>query len=107
MMGNFFCVTCPYLFELDTVALFPVLRGHHDFATIARIQETTSCLLMCIRTKKIRLYILLSLEPLLPDMYMPYRLNDDNELESLTAVWIWQITTILFIMSKEARRAEY
>jgi len=27
MMGNFFCVTCPYLFELDTVALFPVLRG--------------------------------------------------------------------------------
>ncbi|MDD4502580.1 MAG: phosphoenolpyruvate synthase, partial [Clostridia bacterium] len=29
MMGNFFCVTCPYLFELDTVAFFPILRGHH------------------------------------------------------------------------------
>lgn len=39
MMGNFFCVTCPYLSELDTVAYFPVLRGHHDYLTIARIQE--------------------------------------------------------------------
>lgn len=26
MMGNFFRVTCPYLFELDTVAYFPLLR---------------------------------------------------------------------------------
>ena len=28
MMGHFFRVTCPYLFELDTVAFFPILRGH-------------------------------------------------------------------------------
>ena len=27
MMGNFFRVTCPYLFELDTVAYFPIMRG--------------------------------------------------------------------------------
>ena len=27
MMGNFFRVTCPYLFRLDTVAYFPVIRG--------------------------------------------------------------------------------
>ena len=26
MMGNFFRVTCPYLFELDTVAYFPLIR---------------------------------------------------------------------------------
>ena len=26
MMGNFFRVTCPFLFILDTVAFFPVLR---------------------------------------------------------------------------------
>lgn len=36
MMGNFFKVTCPYLFELNTVAYFPLLRGQHSFA---RIQE--------------------------------------------------------------------
>ena len=41
MMGNFFRVTCPYLFELDTVAYFPILRGRHSFAAVAKIRETT------------------------------------------------------------------
>lgn len=45
MMGNFFQVTCPYLFELNTVAYFPVLRGRHSFDAIARIRETTQLLL--------------------------------------------------------------
>ena len=45
MMGNFFQVTCPYLFELNTVAYFPILRGLHSFDAIARIQETTQLLL--------------------------------------------------------------
>ena len=45
MMGNFFRVTCPYLFELDTVAYFPILRGRHSFDAIARIRETTQLLL--------------------------------------------------------------
>lgn len=27
MMGNFFRVTCPFLFILDTVAFFPIIRG--------------------------------------------------------------------------------
>lgn len=44
MMGNFFCVTCPYLFELDTVAYFPLLRGRHSFDAIARIRDTTQVL---------------------------------------------------------------
>ena len=37
MMWNFFCVTCPYLFQLDTVAFFSVMRGDHSFDTLARI----------------------------------------------------------------------
>lgn len=45
MMGNFFQVTCPYLFELDTVAYFPVLRGRHSYDAIARIRETTQLFL--------------------------------------------------------------
>ncbi|MGN0353260.1 MAG: PEP/pyruvate-binding domain-containing protein [Roseburia sp.] len=45
MMGNFFCVTCPYLFELDTVAYFPIIRGRHSFETIAKIRDTTQLLL--------------------------------------------------------------
>ena len=45
MMGNFFKVTCPYLFSLDTVAYFPIIRGKHSFEAIAKIRETTQLFL--------------------------------------------------------------
>ncbi|MBU0573119.1 MAG: PEP/pyruvate-binding domain-containing protein [Candidatus Margulisbacteria bacterium] len=45
MIGNFFLVTCPYLFKLDTLAYFAILRNHHSFRTVARIRETTQLLL--------------------------------------------------------------
>ena len=45
MMGNFFRVTCPYLYELNTVAYFPVIRGRHSFETMASIRDTTQVLI--------------------------------------------------------------
>ncbi|UCG55579.1 MAG: PEP/pyruvate-binding domain-containing protein [Phycisphaerales bacterium] len=45
MIGNFFLITCPYLFDLDTIAYFALLRNSHSFKTIARIRETTQILL--------------------------------------------------------------
>ena len=42
---NFFEVTCPFLYELDTVAYFPLIRGEHTYATIAGIRSTTQLLL--------------------------------------------------------------
>ena len=45
MMGNFFKVTCPFLFQLDTVAFFPILRGRHSYEAIAKIRETTQLFL--------------------------------------------------------------
>jgi len=45
MVGNFFQVTCPYLFELDTVAYFAVIRDHHSFRTIEQIRNTTQVLI--------------------------------------------------------------
>lgn len=45
MIGNFFMVTCPYLFKLNTIAYFALLRNKHSFKTIARIRETTQLLL--------------------------------------------------------------
>ena len=45
MMGNFFRLTCPFLFTLDTVAYFPVLRGRHSSEAIAKIRETTQLFL--------------------------------------------------------------
>lgn len=41
MMGNFFRVTCPFLFILDTVAFFPIIRGRHSVHAINKILDTT------------------------------------------------------------------
>ena len=45
MMGNFFRVTCPFLFILDTVAFFPIIRGRHSFHAIDKIVNTTQLFL--------------------------------------------------------------
>ncbi|PKM94354.1 MAG: hypothetical protein CVU84_09780 [Firmicutes bacterium HGW-Firmicutes-1] len=45
MIGNFFAVTCPYLFLLDTVAYFCIMRKHHDWATVSRILDTTQIMI--------------------------------------------------------------
>jgi len=45
MIGNFFKVTCPFLYELDTIAYFALIRNSHTYHTIAGIRETTQLLL--------------------------------------------------------------
>lgn len=56
MMANFFRVTCPYLYELETVAYFPLLRSRHSFDSVARIRDTTQ-LLIDVYTSDNRVYI--------------------------------------------------
>ena len=41
MLGNFFMLTCPYLYDLETVAYFALVRGHHSFHATAPILDTT------------------------------------------------------------------
>jgi len=45
MIGDFFSITCPYLFELNTIAYFAILRERHSFTAIARIREITQVLI--------------------------------------------------------------
>lgn len=45
MMGDFFKLTCPFLFILDTVAYFPLIRGRHSFDAIDKIRDTTQLFL--------------------------------------------------------------
>lgn len=49
MVGNFFRVTCPYLFELDTIAYFALIRSRHSFRTVEQIRDTTQVLLDVFR----------------------------------------------------------
>ncbi|MCQ2508847.1 MAG: PEP/pyruvate-binding domain-containing protein [Lachnospiraceae bacterium] len=52
MMGNFFRVTCPFLFILDTVAFFPIIRGKHSAQAINKISNTTQLFLDVYSDKK-------------------------------------------------------
>ncbi len=45
MVGNFFKITCPFLFQLNTIAYFSILRNSHSFKTVARIRDTTQLLI--------------------------------------------------------------
>ncbi|MCX5780465.1 MAG: PEP/pyruvate-binding domain-containing protein [Firmicutes bacterium] len=73
MIGNFFRITCPYLFKLDTIAYFALLKNRNSYATIARIRETTQLLLDLYRFED-RTYV----HPLKvwnrysPTMYLPH-----------------------------------
>jgi hypothetical protein len=41
MLGSFFMLTCPYLYDLETVAYFALFRNHHSSKAIRPITETT------------------------------------------------------------------
>jgi pyruvate,water dikinase len=45
MLANFFMLTCPYLYDLETVTYFALLRNHHSSYATAPITETAQVLL--------------------------------------------------------------
>ncbi len=84
MMGNFFRVTCPYLFELDTVAYFPLLRGKHSFDAVARIRETTQLLLdVYADGKKRYLHPLKVWNRYSATMFLPHVAGEDGGFEPI------------------------
>lgn len=85
MIGNFFKVTCPFLYELDTVAYFAIMRNAHTYSTIAGIRETTQLLLDLYLVEE-RLYIhpLKVWERYSPTMFFPH-LIEENKAISVTA----------------------
>jgi hypothetical protein len=73
MLGNFFMVTCPYLYELETVTYFALLRSSHSFDAVDAIRNTTQLLVDVFRHRN-ALYV----HPLKvqgrhsPTMYLPH-----------------------------------
>jgi hypothetical protein len=45
MLGNFFMLTCPYLYQMETIAYFAIIRNLHSFHAISTIVETTQLFL--------------------------------------------------------------
>jgi pyruvate, water dikinase len=56
MLGNFFMLTCPYLYDLETIAYFSVLRNYHSSHAVTPIAETTQLFLDVYRHKG-KLYV--------------------------------------------------
>ena len=85
MTGNFFRVTCPYLYEMDTIAYFAIRRNVHTYDTIATIRETTQLLLDVYRIRE-HFYIhpLKVWQRYSPTMFFPHYINGD-EVEPITA----------------------
>ena len=76
MLGNFFMVTCPYLYDLDTVTYFALRRDSHSHEAVDSIRSTTQLLLDVFRRSG-TLYV----HPLkvwarqTPTMYLPHALE--------------------------------
>lgn len=81
MLGNFFKVICPYLYELDTVAYFAIIRNVHTYSTIAGIRETTQLLLDLYQVKE-KLYIhpLKVWKRYSPTMFFPHLIQGETAL---------------------------
>ena len=79
LLANFFQVTCPFLFELDTVAYFALTRGRHSHSSVARIRDTTQLLLdvyqvkgeMCLQPIKVW-------DRYSPQMFLPHVISDSG-----------------------------
>jgi len=56
MVGNFFMLTCPYLYDLETITYFALLKHRHSNHATTPISETTQLLLDVYRHKD-KLYV--------------------------------------------------
>jgi len=79
MIGNFFMVTCPYLYELKTLTYFSILRNNHSFKSIARIRETTQLLIDVYRCEgSFFIHPLKVWNRYSPTMFIPHQKKDDK-----------------------------
>ena len=79
MIGNFFLITCPYLFDMDTLAYFAILRNSHSFKTIARIRETTQVLMEIYKFNGSScIHPLKAAGRYSPTMFLPHLIKDEE-----------------------------
>ncbi|MEX2322143.1 MAG: hypothetical protein WD668_12350 [Saccharospirillum sp.] len=82
MVGHFFQVVCPYLYELDTVAYFALNAQRHSRATVSRIRQTTQVLIDIHHYESSR-----QLQPVKvwqrhrPTLFLPHHWHSDNTFE--------------------------
>ncbi|MCX8035672.1 MAG: phosphoenolpyruvate synthase [Candidatus Sumerlaeia bacterium] len=79
LLANFFQVTCPFLFELDTVTYFALTRGQHNPAAVARIRDTTQILIDAYHVnEKFYIHPIKVWDRYSPQMFLPHVVSDDR-----------------------------
>ncbi len=79
MLGNFFMLTCPYLYDVEAIAYFPLLRNYHSFYATSPIAETTQVLLDVLRYKgTLHIYPIKVQQRYSPTMYMLHAWRGDD-----------------------------
>ncbi|MFH1878367.1 MAG: PEP/pyruvate-binding domain-containing protein [Candidatus Omnitrophota bacterium] len=105
MIGNFFMVTCPYLFELDTIAYFAILRDCHSFKTVARIRETTQLLIDIYRYEdKYYVHPLKVWNRYSPTMFFPHVKEGDRFLPVTNSVDAAKVFSRISVTRAESAR---
>ncbi len=73
MLGNFFTVTCPYLYELEAITYFALFRDCHSFEAVSAIRDTTQILVDVFRHKgTLHIHPLKVYQRHSPTMYLPH-----------------------------------
>ncbi len=79
MLGNFFMVTCPYLYELETITYFALFRDCHSYEAVSAIRDTTQILVDVFRHKgSLYLHPLKVYRRHSPTMYLPHVWDDEG-----------------------------
>lgn len=74
MVGNFFRVVCPLLFQLDTVAWFALHPQRHSRATLEKIRRTTQVMIDVYRHgDNVQIHPVKAWRRQSPTMFLPHR----------------------------------
>ncbi len=79
MLGNFFVLVCPFLYDIGAVAYFPLLRNYHSAHATGPISDTAQVLLEVIKYKgSLHLRPIKVQQRYSPTMYMLHSWREDN-----------------------------
>jgi hypothetical protein len=79
LLANFFQVTCPLLYELNTVAYFALTRGQHAHHAVARIRDTTQILVDVYRAKgQMHIHPIKVWDRYSQHMFLPHLVSGEN-----------------------------
>jgi len=94
MLGNFFMLTCPYLYDFETATYFALLRDHHMSIAIKAIHNTAQVIVdVYNRKKQLYLHPLKVYKRYSPTMYMLHQWKDHTFVPVSNSAVIAEIMT--------------